>query len=163
MAELMQAFARIADELHDIALIGDGAGGFRLPDGTPVCLQGDILQVGARSYLVALVRDGDRLWVHLNGRAHEIIWQDAVMRYAAEQGDEATADHARAPMPGIVQSVTVTPGESVAAGDIMMIIESMKLETAINAPRDGIIETVYLGVGATFEREALLVSLVPTS
>ncbi|MGH6782026.1 MAG: biotin/lipoyl-containing protein, partial [Sphingomonadaceae bacterium] len=79
--------------------------------------------------------DGNRIWVHLDGQAHELIWQDAITHYEEEAGGNAD-DVARAPMPGSVIQVSVAVGDAVVAGDMMMIIESMKLETVIKAPRD---------------------------
>ena len=46
-------------------------------------------------------------------------------------------------------------------GDTLLVIESMKLETAIKAPRDGMVETVHVADGRTFERSAPLVTLAP--
>ena len=106
----------------------------------------------------AVAVDGDRIWVHLDGTARELVWQDAITHHEEEAGWGAE-DHARAPMPGSVILVPVTAGDNVAAGDIMMVIESMKLETAIKAPRDGVVEMIHFAVGHTFERDAMLVSL----
>jgi biotin carboxyl carrier protein len=68
---------------------------------------------------------------------------------------------ARAPMPGTVVSVQARPGARVHKGETLMVIESMKLETAITAWRDGTIEVVHLAAGQTFDRDAPLVSLAP--
>lgn len=106
----------------------------------------------------AIAVDGDSIWVHLDGVARELVWQDAITHHEEEAGGGAE-DNARAPMPGSVILVPVAAGDSVAAGDIMMVIESMKLETAIKAPRDGVVEMIHFAVGHTFERDATLVSL----
>lgn len=102
--------------------------------------------------------DGDHVWVHLDGQAHLLVWQDAITHYEEEAGGNAD-DVARAPMPGSVIQVAVAPGDTVGAGETMMVIESMKLETAIKAPRDGVVASVHLAVGQTFERDAALISL----
>jgi len=51
------------------------------------------------------------------------------------------------------------PGQSVARGETLLVMESMKMETTIIAPRDGVIEVVHFAVGQTFDRDALLLSL----
>lgn len=102
--------------------------------------------------------DGDHVWVHLDGQAHLLVWQDAITHFE-EEADDGADDVARAPMPGSVIQVAVAPGESVAAGETMMVIESMKLETAIRAPRDGVVAAVHLAIGQTFDRDAALVTL----
>lgn len=102
--------------------------------------------------------DGDYVWVHLDGRAHLLVWQDAISHYE-EEADSHAGDVARAPMPGSVIQVAVAPGDAVAAGETMMVIESMKLETAIRAPRDGVVAAIHLAIGQTFDRDAALVTL----
>lgn len=104
--------------------------------------------------------DGDRIWVHLDGRVVELVWQDALSHFAAAD-QEGAADLVRAPMPGVVVSIAVTPGASVARGEAMMVIESMKLETVIRAPRDGEVATIGFAAGQSFERDAVLIALVP--
>jgi biotin carboxyl carrier protein len=64
-------------------------------------------------------------------------------------------------MPGVVIAVHAAEGQTVARGDTLVVIESMKLETAIKAPRDGVIATVHVAVGKTFDRAAPLVTLAP--
>lgn len=102
--------------------------------------------------------DGDHIWVHVGGQAHLLVWQDAITHFEEEAGEGAD-DIARAPMPGSVIQISVAPGDAVQTGETMMIIESMKLETAIKASRDGTVALVHLTVGQTFERDAALVTL----
>jgi biotin carboxyl carrier protein len=99
---------------------------------------------------------GDQLWVHLNGQTYCLEYRDAVTHLGAAA---AKAGSMRAPMPGSVIAVGVEPGDTVAAGDMVMIIESMKLETVIRAPADGVVAAVHFGVGDRFDRDAVLVSL----
>jgi len=101
---------------------------------------------------------GDELWVHISGRSVCLKWVPAVDYYAASVASEA-ADTAVAPMPGAVVSINCAVGDHVMAGDPILVIESMKLETVIRAPRAGKIETLPFGKGATFERGAVLAIL----
>jgi 3-methylcrotonyl-CoA carboxylase alpha subunit len=100
--------------------------------------------------------DGDLLWVHLNGQTYCLEYRDAVTHLGASA---AKAGSMRAPMPGSVIAVGVAPGDTVKAGDMVMVIESMKLETVIRAPADGVVAAVHFGVGDRFDRDAVLVSL----
>jgi biotin carboxyl carrier protein len=100
--------------------------------------------------------DGDLLWVHLNGQTYCLEYRDAVTHLGAAA---AKAGSMRAPMPGSVIAVGVEPGDTVKAGDMVMIIESMKLETVIRAPADGVVAAVDFDVGDRFDRDAVLVSL----
>ncbi|QOZ36239.1 hypothetical protein XH92_35000 [Bradyrhizobium sp. CCBAU 53421] len=62
-------------------------------------------------------------------------------------------------MPGVVVATTVSPGQSVSAGMALMMIESMKLETIIHSPQDGIVDRIHVKEGESFEHDAVLVTL----
>ncbi len=64
-------------------------------------------------------------------------------------------------MPGTVVKLIVAPGQNVAMGDGLIVIESKKLETTIRAWRDGEVEAIHVPAGGTFDRDAPLVSLSP--
>ena len=61
-----------------------------------------------------------------------------------------------APMPGNILSVNVKDGDTVKKGDILMILEAMKMENEILAPADGTVTTVSVTKGQTVETGALL-------
>ena len=65
-------------------------------------------------------------------------------------------------MPGKVLAVQVAPGASVKRGQLLMVIEAMKMEHAIAAPSDGVVEAVNFGAGDLVEEGALLVAFAPT-
>jgi acetyl/propionyl-CoA carboxylase alpha subunit len=103
-------------------------------------------------------RIGDRIFVHLDGQSHEVRLLDPVRRHAA--GSDADAGrNLQAPMPGAVVAVPVTVGQTVKAGDPVVVIESMKLETTLFATHDSIVEIIHVSVGQSFERGATLISL----
>jgi acetyl/propionyl-CoA carboxylase alpha subunit len=110
-----------------------------------------------RTERVWTVVDGDTVWVHAFGRAWELSLVDPVERALA---GEASEDISLAPMPGTVITVAVAAGETVRAGQPLVVIESMKMQSEIVAARDGVVEQVFLAVGETFDRGAPLVSLM---
>ena len=63
-------------------------------------------------------------------------------------------------MPGTILKVNVTAGQSVKAGDIMFILEAMKMETSIVANQDGVIDKIYVKEGEQVNQGDLLVSFV---
>lgn len=105
-----------------------------------------------------VVVDGDDVHIHLDGRAYHVRYVDPVARFAS-LGAAKSEDIARAPMPGIVVALHAAPGEVIAAGQTLLVIESMKMETAIKASRAGTVETVHVAPGQSFERDAILVTL----
>ncbi|MEW6642862.1 MAG: DUF2118 domain-containing protein [Pseudomonadota bacterium] len=107
---------------------------------------------------VAYVVDGDIVHVHLRGRAWSLRYVDPLQALASG-GGEAGHNVARAPMPGMVVSVAVAVGDRVAAGTVLVVIESMKLETTIRASQDGMVERLHVREGESFDRDAALVTL----
>lgn len=132
---------------HTVAISPDGASGHQFT-----------IDGAATDALIAV--DGNTIHVHLDGRHWELTYLEPIDLYAGDSGASAE-DVATAPMPGVVVAVHIVPGARVARGDTLMVIESMKLETAIKAWRDGTIETVHVPEGRTFERSAALVTFAP--
>ena len=63
------------------------------------------------------------------------------------------------PMPGTVLQVPVQAGDAVKAGDILIVLEAMKMENEILAPRDGVVSQVAVSVGASVDTGDVLVVL----
>lgn len=118
------------------------------------------LELDGNSERVWVVTRGDRAYVHAAGANWEVTRIDPLEKLAGAAGAGA-ADRAEAPMPGTVVRVEVKPGEKVRRGQTLMVIESMKLETSINAWRDGVVAEIHQQAGATFERRAPLIALEP--
>ena len=74
-------------------------------------------------------------------------------------GDEAGGDVVIAPMPGQVKLVNVAPGDSVTSGDALVVMEAMKMEHTLAAPRDGSVEEILASVGDQVEDGAILLRL----
>lgn len=60
-------------------------------------------------------------------------------------------------------TVAVAPGQVVAKGDLLMIVEAMKMEFRLQAPVDGTVEVVTAGAGAQVALRQLLVQITPAS
>lgn len=65
----------------------------------------------------------------------------------------------KAPMPGTILKVNVTAGQSVKAGDIMFILEAMKMENEIVAPSDGTVSQVVAAKGSSVATDDVLAYL----
>ncbi|MDR3372290.1 MAG: pyruvate carboxylase [Ancalomicrobiaceae bacterium] len=76
---------------------------------------------------------------------------------ARRKADEDNPTHVAAPMPGIVSSIAVRTGQPVKAGDVLLSIEAMKMETMIHADRDGIVAEVLVHAGSPIDAKDLLV------
>ncbi|APO76780.1 pyruvate carboxylase [Rhizobium etli 8C-3] len=102
------------------------------------------------------------VFFELNGQPRRIKVPDrahgasgAAARRKAEPGNAA---HVGAPMPGVISRVFVSPGQAVSAGDVLVSIEAMKMETAIHAEKDGTIAEVLVKAGDQIDAKDLLVS-----
>ena len=65
----------------------------------------------------------------------------------------------KAPMPGTIMKVNVTPGQAVKKGDVLCVLEAMKMENDISAPQDGTVASVNVQKGASVQSEDVLVTL----
>ncbi len=79
----------------------------------------------------------------------------------AAQGASAGqgATKVNAPMPGKILSVKVSAGQAVKKGDVLMILEAMKMENEVVAPSDGTIASIDVTEGSSVEAGAVLASL----
>lgn len=119
-----------------------------------------ILEIDGRQERVFIAVDADVHYLHWRGRVHRVEAIDALER-ARRAADPSGGDEIlRAPMPGTVVEIAVSEGDDVAAGQVLMTIESMKLQTAITAPHDARVAEVCVGPGANFDQADALVRLV---
>lgn len=117
------------------------------------------LEIDGRRERLFLATRGDLHFVHWRGRAHRVEAINALERARLAAAPTGGAEILRAPMPGTVVEVVVEPGQVVAAGELLMTIESMKLQTSITAPHDARVAEVRVSAGATFDQGAELVRL----
>ncbi len=104
---------------------------------------GDVLaQLDRCTRRYALAREGDTLWVGRDGHQLRVLSVAAVADHAS-----ALVGSLEAPMPGTVLLVKVVDGEQVRQGQVLLVLESMKMELDISAPRDGVVEGLSLRPG----------------
>jgi 3-methylcrotonyl-CoA carboxylase alpha subunit len=111
-------------------------------DGEPIAARpgpGGIVHIGEGTRRTAWVAmAGDVRWVYLDGRVwtFEAVQPGSRHRTAGHHGTLA------APMPATVIKVEAAPGDSVARGAVLVVLEAMKMEMPIKAPYDGVISAV---------------------
>ncbi|WP_374290287.1 pyruvate carboxylase [Paenirhodobacter enshiensis] len=100
-----------------------------------------------------------KVFFELNGQPRSVRVPDRSARAgvkARPKADPAAPGQIGAPMPGVVASVAVTQGQPVKAGDLLLTIEAMKMETGIHADRDGTITALHVTPGAQIDAKDLL-------
>ena len=102
--------------------------------------------------------------VNVNGTVFEVEIEEMTGAPAAPAAAPAPAAPAvpaggekiTAPMPGTILAVNVANGSAVKKGDVLMILEAMKMENEIMCPRDGVVSSVQAAKGASVESGTLL-------
>jgi acetyl/propionyl-CoA carboxylase alpha subunit len=119
-----------------------------------------VIQGSTVAFTRALVDDAGRetCFVRIDGRTHEVVLIDPREEFA---GHDASREEIHAPMPGAIISIHKETGEQVTRGETVITIESMKLQTALAAPRDGRLLDILQKGGETFDKDELLARLEP--
>ncbi len=151
---------RRALEDHGEARVHDGTVtiGERVWNGAAIRLDGDHAHVTldgvTRRYAIAL--DGDQaVFVFRDGHHAEVRTQRV-----ARAGAAALSGSLEAPMPGTVLLVNVADGDTVGEGDVLLVLESMKMELSIVAPYAGRVAGLQLAPGDAVKRHQPLVAVV---
>jgi biotin carboxyl carrier protein len=116
-----------------------------------------------RSYEVAVARrsNGERI-VHVNGQAVRVSIVDPRVHLTPHRGASAPGTGPRSivsPMPGRIVKVLVNAGDTVAAHQGLVVVEAMKMENELRAPRAGRVTRVNVVDGMSVEANAVLVTL----
>ncbi|MGI9016854.1 MAG: biotin carboxylase N-terminal domain-containing protein [Euzebya sp.] len=123
-------------------------------------LRGHLMQVdlptGRTTYTVDMTQD--RIWIGTEGQAWLIREEDLA---TASRGGGTATGALVAPMPGSVAAVSAAVGDSVTAGQTLVVVEAMKMEHPLVAPFDGTVAAVHVTAGDQVGMEDLLVMVAP--
>ena len=138
------------------------------PDGT-VTIEGQAFQaraIGAGAWhvtsssgaaIVHVARDEAGCWVHVDGRVHRVEISSAGIPPRRKTGDR---EHAlAAPMPATVLSVVAEVGQAVRAGETVLMLEAMKMELPVRAPRDGVVTAIHCRAGELVQPGVILADI----
>ncbi len=113
-----------------------------------------------------------RFNITVNGKAYDVQVEEiggaapvaaapapATASAPAPAAPAADAEVVSAPMPGTIVNVMVSAGQSVKSGDVLLVLEAMKMENEIMAPRDGVVAGVHVNKGESVDSGKALVSL----
>jgi len=151
-----------------VALVSESGGVSRyrlqLGDGSPVEVEvtrpgrGMTLLVDGHSFDVGVIDDEDGFEVDVRGFPHVVGVIDP-RRKALRTAGGAGAGTVKTQMPGRIVRLLVDEGAAVAKGEPLMVVEAMKMENEIKAPRDGVVKRFAVAPGDLVEAKAVLVEL----
>ena len=168
MASPARFTAFVGDETHAVEIEQLEDGRFRvLIDGRERIV--DSRQTGPATFSlliehatadVSVSSRGDDYVVALGGRTHRLkLLDERAMRRRARHGAAAGGKEVRAAMPGKVVAVLVQAGATIERGQGLLVIEAMKMENEIGAPRAGTVTEVLVRPGQAVESGELLVRI----
>ena len=120
-----------------------------------------------------IVHTGENLWLEIDGRKHKAVatkvgdvWWVHVLGHTlqfevVEPGASSSDDEGglTAPMPGKILEVHVSVGQTASSGDVLMVMEAMKMEHKIVAGSDGVVETILFKEGDQVPQGAELLTI----
>ena len=122
------------------------------------------LLIDGKSYEGYMYPDEDDWEVLLQGSMYAVNVEDERerrLRQALGEGPTVSGEfHLKAPMPGLVVSVLVSDRQKVSSGDVLVILESMKMQNELKSPRDGVVTRLRVKQGDSVERKQTLLSVI---
>ncbi|HAI75122.1 MAG TPA: acetyl-CoA carboxylase biotin carboxyl carrier protein subunit [Microscillaceae bacterium] len=102
-----------------------------------------------------------QITIRMNGKVYAIQLQDAFDQLLKKMGmaqvGKAKLNELKAPMPGLIAAIQVEAGQSVKKGDILLVLEAMKMENALKATEDLTIKSIEVQKGQNVEKNQLLI------
>ncbi|MBD78832.1 MAG: acetyl-CoA carboxylase biotin carboxyl carrier protein subunit [Crocinitomicaceae bacterium] len=99
--------------------------------------------------------------IEVNGTIYSLSakdkYDDLLERLGMDLSTEENAEDLIAPMPGLVLDVKVEVGQSVAKGDLLLVLEAMKMENNIKCPADGVIKSIEVEQGVAVAKGQVLI------
>jgi len=121
------------------------------------------LIVDGKSYEAYVYHGEENLEVLVKGRLyHANVEDERERRLRAASGGAVVQSgpfHLKAPMPGLIVAVPVAEGQKVKTGDVLLILESMKMQNELKAPRDGVVSRIHVMTGDSVEQRQKLLSV----
>lgn len=115
------------------------------------------LEIGGKIHSGYVLRDGNTYWVHYQGRTFLVEDENARTSKKSQKGSNPL--QIVAPMPGKIIKTHVVPGNAVKAGDVIVVMEAMKMEYSLKAEADGIVQGVACKEGDQVTLGKILVQL----
>jgi biotin carboxyl carrier protein len=116
-----------------------------------------------RAEVVSVDKQAKEVSLKVNGKLHTVKLQDEHDLLVKKMGLNINLVHKisaiKAPMPGLVLSILVEPGQAVLQGEPMLILEAMKMENVIKSPGEGTVKKVVVSKGKPVDKGEILIEM----
>ncbi len=152
-AKVKHTFSFSADELLTIDPISDDGRRFHiLVDGQSY--RAELMEANFHKKTFTIKMNGSRYVIQLAD-----AYDQMVERLGLKVASAQAVKDAKAPMPGLVLSISVEAGQEVKEGEPLLILEAMKMENVIKAVADGVVKAISVKQGAAVEKGQLLIEI----
>lgn len=163
----MKYITTINDRKFEIEIRGDGSiwvnGQQREVDFLPLTDALYSVLMNATSHEVVVEERDGMYEVLMGGRLYNGTVTDERTQLMKSRRGGLEADSGelsiKAPMPGLIVAIPVNEGQTVTAGQTLVILESMKMQNELKAPRDGTVQRISIKPGETVEQKRVLITM----
>ena len=127
-------------------------------DSFQVARRGDVVDTDLGSHLIGH-RLGTR--IAIDGVEHDVRIETVAGVAGADVGGQGSHGPVFAPMTGKIEAIEVQEGDTVAAGDVLFVLEAMKMRNQVKAAADGVIGPVRVAAGANVDTKTQVLDLLP--
>jgi biotin carboxyl carrier protein len=164
----MKYIATIGDQSYELEILADGeilldgqqlTADFQSVADQPIYS----LLLNGQSYEASIHLTDQGIQVLLHGQLIDVVVEDERQRRLRQSTSGQTIQsgdiHLKSPMPGMVVAIPVEQGQEVVAGENVIILESMKMQNELKAPRDGVISQLRVKPGDNVNQNQVLLIL----
>jgi biotin carboxyl carrier protein len=112
----------------------------------------EVLNIDAASKSVVLKMNGKLFTINLKSKFDLLLEQMGINNSAASK-----LNYVKAPMPGLIIELKIKAGDLVKKGDVLLILEAMKMENILKSPGDGLVKEVKVRKGDNVEKSQVLI------
>jgi len=122
------------------------------------------LIIDGKSHEGYVYPDEENWQVLLRGRLYQASVEDEREKRLRAAGGGGVMEggefHLKAPMPGMIVAIPVSEGDAVQKGQVLLILESMKMQNELKSPKDGTIHRIRVRAGETVEQKQALLTVL---
>lgn len=114
-----------------------------------------------RASVVSIDKEDKKVVLMVNGKEFEVKLMDNTDLLLQKLGIQNTSSSKnnlfKAPMPGLIKQITVSEGQDVKKGELVLVLEAMKMENALKASTDAKVKSIHVNTGVAVEKGTLLI------